>query len=209
MIKQLTQTEIHSKFERIQQLEEMGFNTPRTFKPSHPITEQEITEFRAFLDSTNQEFANIRTYKRAGNKESWSSEHFMYIPKSEVLDKVTELCSQGIICMVDIENPKNGIYAGYISISNHGDVIVEYCHKSEGGATVRMADDFGISKRCNYDDKASMRSLPLAVRAAVSEAYQLFITTHRKVTLEWSKTAEPCGKNNATSIWWEYRDLEL
>ena len=112
----LTQIEIYSKFERIQQLSEMGFNTPRTFKPKQPMSGGDIGHLQEFLDSTDQEFANIRTYKRVGNKESWLSEHFMYVPKSEIIDKVDKLYSEGTICMVDIENPKNGVYAGYVSI---------------------------------------------------------------------------------------------
>jgi hypothetical protein len=108
--------------------------------------------------------------------------------------------------MIDLENPKNGLYSGNVMISNTPDIdfTVEYCCSLQGGAMVRAAD---ISVSGALEDKRSVRELPREVIQAVNIAYTRFSKPYKSVILEWSHTSVPVGELLERYIWWEYRNL--
>lgn len=203
-------TEIVPKFQRIQELYEMGFNTPRLkyIPPDFVWDKKSSKDVDRFIHRAGKQgFINIRTYSRTSIiDESWSSKHHTFVLYDNAVPVLKELCSQGIHSMIDIENPKNGLFAGNVMINNTPDIdfTVEYCCNLQGGAMVRAAD---ISVSGALEDKRTLRELPSEVVQAVNIAYNRFTKPYKTVILEWSRTSVPAGERMERYIWWEYRNL--
>jgi len=206
----MSQTLPFTKYERIMQLRSMGFNTPRMV---YIESEKDLSirtkrlEIDVFLRDLHQSFVNIRTYKHVDGKETWLSQHLTHVVISDV-DKTLLKCLQdGFICMIDAENPENGIYAGNILLEDSGkSYIVEYCYRPKGGAMVRMADAVDAERHTGISKHVTLSSIPSDVANAVQQSYTKFSFPYMSVILEFAVGKEPWGVDQWYSIFWEYRD---
>lgn len=205
-------TEVLSKVQRIMELQYLGLNTPRmVFIPAHEKVDMDkLTMFLNKYD--HQGFGNIRTFVRTADKESFNSVHLTHVSYENILKETEALNSSGYNCIVDLETPEHGIYAGAFMLVNDEDrsFIVDYAHKPEGGAMVRMMDDPALAKShsCNLKKCGTATNhLPEEVHSIIKKAFRSFSRHYNTVILEFCWMKEPCGVNKEHMIFWEYRNL--
>lgn len=196
------------KWERIQKLASMGFNTPRAMclPPGSPSA-QDMLAFESLLNTAAEDgraFVNIRTYKRNGVEETWSSVHHTHVPLSGAHIVLMKALDDGYYCMPDAENPENGQYSGNVQLFKDGAYIVEWCYRENGGAMVRNADQ-------SYQGqlgKKPYHGTPDVVWRVAESAYERFTDKYSSVILEWTKGLKPAGVRKASFVWWEFRNIE-
>lgn len=195
-----------AKYKRIQQLGDMGFNTPRMLHcpAGYILKGLELTELLNNIDCVAQGYANIRTYSRAEDSETFLSKHYIKEDRHNVAELVSNLTLNGVECMVDIENPDNGLYAGSIQIFNdiESSFTIDYCYEPNRAAMVRNAD-------INVQGKWKTRKcLPLELQSVVEACYEMFNLLYRSVVIEFSCLKFPAGIKDQYTMYWEYRNLQ-
>ena len=202
--------EVLSKVKRIRELSSMGFNTPRMlFFPAEDKVE--LGRLQNFLSKYRQQkLGNIRTYARIDNKESYNSTHLLGVPINDIYKEVVSLTQHGLNCMVDLETPGDGVYAGCIQITNNKAYLLEYCHKKDGGAMVRMSGDPAMRKSLSgtYLGNHQMGGLENELASIIRTSFGRFSRLYNSVILEWCWMREKCGELDDNMIFWEYRNLE-
>ena len=194
---------MREKIGRIRQLYDYGFNIPRMlYVPYNSVSQMrgEIVDFLKCSDGT----ANIRTYRPG--REGFNNPHIVDISVDEVMDVLSEL-NKIYVCMIDLEHPSHGLYAGNIQIFDDGTFILEFCHEPDGGAVVRNANksvDGTYNKRTRNITVLVGDELSKELEHVVRKAFDFDLFS--SVILEWSYQRLPCGVRMVNDIWWEYRD---
>jgi hypothetical protein len=202
-----TNREIHEKIERINELKELGLNTPRMFylkKFADPDDLMEAFEWAAKINwqSPNQIF-NVRTYNYSKEIETSQTTHYTDIAFEELEALILDI-NLKLTCMIDAETPDNGRFAGNIIIedvvSPTGRVMtskftIEYCEK-DLRAMVRDHD-----KSLKGELKMLDKNLPFQLKMVIDKANKF---THGKI-LEWTWFCIPAGDLQENLVWWEYR----
>lgn len=195
--------EVVEKVERINLLEQYGFNTPRFFLVRPNEIHQIKDKLLQFIDGAS--VVNIRTYDRHGkDEEGYNRPHVTNLNYTEVIKKVEELNYQ-YVCMVDLEHPNDGLYAGCVLVRDEDCIVVDYCTRENGvGAVVRNANK---SITIPYDDngRLSFRGLgliPDEIRLIIQAAMKF---PKKPTILEWSYQSTLAGKKQDNIIWWEFR----
>lgn len=202
--------EVLSKVKRIRELSGMGFNTPRMlFFPAEDKVE--LGRLQNFLSKHKQQkLGNIRTYARIDDRESYNSTHLLGVSVNDIYKELTSLTQHGLNCMVDLETPGDGLYAGCILINSNKKYLMEYCYKQYGGAMVRMANDPALRRSLEgvYSGNHHISGLEHELASIIRTSFGRFSRLYQNVTLEWCWMKEKCGELNDNMIFWEYRNLE-
>lgn len=190
------------KIDRIQELSKLGFNTPRMLVIKLGTLKKSLNKLNKFIYGAK--IVNIRTYDLLNNKDGYNRPHITNLHFSEVLQNI-EILNEKYTCMIDLEIPGDGLYAGNIEIYKNYKWNMDYC---VGPAAVVRDANIGIH---GDDDKyyfsygdVRHRILPRELQSIVSIAFSKF--SNRRAILEWSYQNNPCGLLNTNDIWWEYRD---
>lgn len=206
-----TNREIHEKIDRIQELKEVGLNTPRMFylkKFADPNDLLEAFEWveKVHYHSPNQIF-NVRTYNYSKEIETSQTTHYTDI-KFEDLEELILDINLKLTCMIDAETPDNGRLAGNIIISDikspTGRVInskyeIDYCQK-EIRAMVRESDKRIYGDLVSYQNDSDLDPV-------LKEVISLALKFKHGVILEWTWFCNPAGEKLENLVFWESRKI--
>ena len=200
-----TTKEVEAKIDRIKELKQAGFNTPRMVFLSHKHKVKDINFIFKWAEKIHKEdpkqIFNIRTYKRERDEETLQTKHYTDILYSKLNSVLQEACLYHN-CMIDAETPDNGRWAGNILIQTNeferpDRFIIDYCHKE---------------KRAMVRDHDKNKAEYLAILGAIEEPLETVINKalsfHKKnVILEWTYFCKPAGEKKENLVWWEYRSI--
>lgn len=198
-------TEIKAKIARIQELANLGLNTPRMIFIPYLASEGEISKAMSWAERIHEkdhkQMFNIRTYKRAANKESAQTIHICDIDIGILYQELIK-ADMEFNCMLDAETPDNGRLAGNVVINTNifkrpETYMIEYCQK-ETRAMVRD-NDKSIIGSINELNENNMQK----------ELYEVVLTTlntkmHDRI-LEWTWFCGPAGVLGENLVFWEWR----
>lgn len=193
------------KMKRIEELEKLGFNTPRMFVVKRGSLEKSLVKLKKFIEGAD--IVNIRTYDIINKQDGYSRPHITNLHFSVVIENIAKL-NDKYICMVDLERPGDGEYSGNIEIHKDYTWNMDYCVGP--GAVVRNANlsIYGEDEKYyNAIGDVRRRILPFELKEIVHIAFSKF--ARRQAILEWSYQSNPCGKLQEHTIFWEYRDEKI
>jgi len=203
-------TELTEKVDRIKILADKGLNPPRMFYiPKYD--ESNIKEAMVWAADIHakepKQIFNIRTYQRAGDKESLQTKHYTDI----TFDKLPEILPEALnkfICMIDAETPDDGRVAGNIIISveelrgRPDNIVIEYCEKKVR-AMVRDADKhIAIPINQNLVGKLNNAVTESILNEVIKKVKMAKLFD---VIVEWTYFCKPSGILGENIVWWEYR----
>lgn len=212
-----------SKVDRIEQLKELGFNTPLMYFVPKNITGYDLDcDIDAALIWASKEvysknrLINLRTYdfqeNSSSKKESFATDHVTDIGERRLREVLKKYVSQFNL-MLDAEIPDNGRIAGTVHVSSNDfgrptEVTCFYCEE-QIRAMVRNADTIFVKpvhEVLNISNDEPDSGLKSVIAKVVSKiiSKRLF-----NVQLEFTYFSEPSGVNNENIVYWEYKPLDM
>lgn len=188
------------KIERIKLLKSLGYNTPRMlFIPRYEsyLYKDDILEF-----VKTSKLVNIRTYDTLdNNREGYNRPHATKILAEDAYTVLRGFTDQ-YNCIIDLESPDDGMYAGNI-VFDGGSIIIDYCVRNgDAGAVVRNADKTLV---LNNPQSVCSSEVPQEIKTIIDQASKF---PNKGFVLEWSYQCNPCGLLGVNDIWWEYRSYK-
>jgi hypothetical protein len=214
----------NTKVERIQQLNELGFNTPLMFFVSkNPTGYERDAELEAAMiwaskmDSKNKKL-NIRTYDIKHNVHREQEKYLESARTVHITEIDFRLLKQTLIkliptynVMIDAEIPDNGRIAGTIEIDTNDfgrptEVSCAYCEKNIR-AMVRDADTLMV-KPIHEVLNVTKNENQLDAHVVISKVASKIISKKMfNVNIEFTYFSEPTGTKNEHIVYWEYKPL--
>jgi len=220
-MKTVTVKEAKEKVNRLRELGDKGFNTPRfcfvIYRAPQRIIDMSLKWAQEIHQQDSEQIFNIRTYAydEKSKDETISTPHITDI-KFENLNKELLMTNAEFSCMIDAETPDNGRIAGNVTILEKRGFIsksmlfyVDYCIKTKR-AMVRDANRyFSGETRGPIIPKESLETdqTEKVLVEVVNKAIQ-FYKTKKNFILEWTYFCKPAGVKLEPLVWWEYRKYE-
>lgn len=221
-MKTVTVKEAKEKVNRLRELGDKGFNTPRfcfvIYRAPQRIIDMSLKWAQEIHQQDPEQIFNIRTYAydEKSKDETMLTPHITDI-KFENLEKEVLLTNSEFSCMIDAETPDNGRMAGNVTILEKKGFIsrsmcfyVDYCVKDKR-AMVRDAEKSGLhfhgETREPIKEKLKDDPVEKVLVEVVNKAIQ-FYRTKKNFILEWTYFCKPAGVKLEPLVWWEYRKYE-
>ena len=218
-MKTVTVKEAKEKVNRLRELGNKGFNTPRfcfvIYRAPQRIIDMSLKWAQEIHQQDPEQIFNIRTYiyDEKSKDETILTPHITDI-KFEKLKIELLIANSEFSCMIDAETPDNGRMAGNVTILEERRFIgkdlkfyVDYCVKDKR-AMVRDADKHfsGTTRGLlgEYDEVDQKMDILIEV---VNKAIN-FSKTKKNFILEWTYFCKPAGVKLEPLVWWEYRKYE-
>jgi len=223
-MKTVTVKEAKEKVNRLRELGDKGFNTPRfcfvIYRAPQRIIDMSLKWAQEVHQQDPEQIFNIRTYAydEKSKDETMLTPHITDI-KFENLNNELLMTNAEFSCMIDAETPDNGRMAGNVTILEKRRFIgkdlkfyVDYCIKNKR-AMVRDAEKSGlhfhgttrglITEKKGLEDNELEKVLVEVVNKAIN-----FNKTKKDFILEWTYFCKPAGVKLEPLVWWEYRKYE-
>jgi len=214
-MKTVTVKEAKEKVNRLRELGDKGFNTPRfcfvIYRAPQRIIDMSLKWAQEIHQQDSEQIFNIRTYAydEKSKDETISTPHITDI-KFENLNKELLMTNAEFSCMIDAETPDNGRIAGNVTILEKRGFIsksmlfyVDYCVK-EKRAMVRDANKFRNGETRGPLELTKDDPVEKVLVEVVNKAIQ-FYKTKKNFILEWTYFCKPAGVKLEPLVWWEYR----
>ena len=217
-MKTVTVKEAKEKVNRLRELGDKGFNTPRfcfvIYRAPQRIIDMSLKWAQEVHKQDPEQIFNIRTYAydEKSKNETMLTPHITDI-KFENLNNELLIANSEFSCMIDAETPDNGRMAGNVAIiekkgflSKRIEFALDYCVKDKRA----MVRDANISFLGTIEDLQKMR-IPFneekVLKQVIFEASKLYKIKENFI-LEWTYFCKPAGVKLEPLVWWEYRKYE-
>ena len=217
-MKTVTVKEAKEKVNRLRELGDKGFNTPRfcfvIYRAPQRIIDMSLKWAQEVHKQDPEQIFNIRTYAydEKSKNETMLTPHITDI-KFENLNNELLMTNAEFSCMIDAETPDNGRMAGNVAIiekkgflSKRIEFALDYCVKDKRA----MVRDANISFLGTIEDLQKMR-IPFneekVLKQVIFEASKLYKIKENFI-LEWTYFCKPAGVKLEPLVWWEYRKYE-
>ena len=217
-MKTVTVKEAKEKVNRLRELGDKGFNTPRfcfvIYRAPQRIIDMSLKWAQEVHKQDPEQIFNIRTYAydEKSKNETILTPHITDIEFKD-LRKELFIANSEFSCMIDAETPDNGRMAGNVAIiekkgflSKRIEFALDYCVKDKRA----MVRDANISFLGTIEDLQKMR-IPFneekVLKQVIFEASKLYKIKENFI-LEWTYFCKPAGVKLEPLVWWEYRKYE-
>jgi len=211
--------EAKEKVNRLRELGDKGFNTPRfcfvIYRAPQRIIDMSLKWAQEIHQQDPEQIFNIRTYAydEKSKDESFLTPHITDV-KFKDLRKELFIADSEFSCMIDAETPDNGRIAGNVTILEERRFIgkdlkfyVDYCVK-EKRAMVRDADKHFSGTTRGLLEKHDKVDQKMDVLIEVVNKAINFSKIKKNFILEWTYFCKPAGVKLEPLVWWEYRKYE-